>query len=264
MNRLPGASRTAVGARSALVAPDGHFRVPRAGTDGVAETGLLGPGLGAGFEWTLIDLEPGARLAALDAAPATWFVLEGVARLLAGAAAPAADRDDEDGGGEVAAGGAVALPAAHMAAWHALTPTRLLRSRSLAVVVAGGRPTAADAPPAAAVALARALRIDAPPAGGFRGAEGVTVRALPIARATDLWFVLELQPGADLPFVETHPEPHGVWLLAGRGLARLGSDWFPVAAGDALWIDAFCPHWFCALGPTPMRYLLLKQPAAGG
>jgi glyoxylate utilization-related uncharacterized protein len=38
----------------------------------------------------------------------------------------------------------------------------------------------------------------------------------------------------------------------------------PVVAGGAVWIGAFCPHWFCALGSTPLRYLLLEQPAADG
>ena len=122
-------------------------------------------------------------------------------------------------------------------------------------------PTGAQATTGAAP---HAFRLDAEPALGFRGAAGVTVRALPPGPGSDLWFVLELQPGADLPFVETHPEPHGVWLLDGRGLARLGADWFPVAAGDALWIGAFCPHWFCALGPAPLRYLLLKQTTDAG
>jgi (S)-ureidoglycine aminohydrolase len=241
----PGTTRTALAARFALVTPDGHFRVPREDAVGVAETGLLGPGLGAGFEWTLIDLAPGTTLDAGASTASSWFVLDGATRLtgVGGAVRPK----------PVGVGASVALPAAQVATWEALAPTRLLRSR----------PTGPRRPPAGGDGpQVRALDDLVPQ--GFRGADGVSVRALPRGADPDLWFVLELQPGAELPFVETHPEPHGVFLLAGRGIARFDGAWHPVVAGDAVWIGAFCPHWFCALGSTPLRYLLLKQPAAAG
>src|SRR5690606_3465118 len=43
------------------------------------------------------------------------------------------------------------------------------------------------------------------------------------------------QPGARLPFVETHIMEHGLVMLSGEGIYRLEDAWYPVAAGDAIW-----------------------------
>jgi (S)-ureidoglycine aminohydrolase len=66
-------------------------------------------------------------------------------------------------------------------------------------------------------------------------------------------------PGAVLPAVEIHVMEHGLLMLAGGGIYRLGSEWYPVAAGDFIWMAAYCPQWFGALGKTPAKYLLYKD-----
>ncbi len=66
-------------------------------------------------------------------------------------------------------------------------------------------------------------------------------------------------PGATLPFVETHVMEHGMLFLEGSGIYRLGDDWHPVTAGDALWIAPYCPQWFIAAGPGPARYIYYKD-----
>ena len=43
------------------------------------------------------------------------------------------------------------------------------------------------------------------------------------------------------------------------GVYRLDADWHPVAAGDAIWIAAYCPQWFIAAGPGPARYIYYKD-----
>jgi (S)-ureidoglycine aminohydrolase len=67
------------------------------------------------------------------------------------------------------------------------------------------------------------------------------------------------QPGATLPMVEAHVMEHGCLMLAGGGIYRLGDRWYPVAAGDFIWMGPYCPQWFGALGKTPAKYLIYKD-----
>ncbi|MBZ5626291.1 MAG: (S)-ureidoglycine aminohydrolase [Acidobacteriia bacterium] len=67
------------------------------------------------------------------------------------------------------------------------------------------------------------------------------------------------QPGAALPMVEIHVMEHGLMMLAGGGIYRLGDNWYPVTAGDFIWMAPFCPQWFGALGKTPAKYLIYKD-----
>jgi (S)-ureidoglycine aminohydrolase len=71
--------------------------------------------------------------------------------------------------------------------------------------------------------------------------------------------VFTYQPGATLPFVESHVMEHGLLMLDGQGIYRLEEDWYPVTAGDAIWMAPFCPQWFVAMGDGPARYLYCKN-----
>lgn len=71
--------------------------------------------------------------------------------------------------------------------------------------------------------------------------------------------IFTYDPGATLPFVETHVMEHGMLFLAGSGVYRLDEDWHPVTAGDAIWIAPYCPQWFIAAGPEPARYIYYKD-----
>lgn len=62
-------------------------------------------------------------------------------------------------------------------------------------------------------------------------------------------------PGATLPFVESHIMEHGMLVLSGQGICRLDDDWHPVKAGDVIWLAAYCPQWFVAMGKTPASYI---------
>ncbi len=65
--------------------------------------------------------------------------------------------------------------------------------------------------------------------------------------------------GASLPMVEIHVMEHGLLMLEGEGIYRLGEHWYPVKAGDFIWMAPYCPQWFGALGKTPARYLIYKD-----
>ncbi|WP_095590817.1 bifunctional allantoicase/(S)-ureidoglycine aminohydrolase [Actibacterium ureilyticum] len=71
--------------------------------------------------------------------------------------------------------------------------------------------------------------------------------------------IVTLQPGASIPFEETHVMEHGLYVLQGKGVYRLNQDWVEVEAGDFMWLRAFCPQGCYAGGPEPFRYLLYKD-----
>lgn len=67
------------------------------------------------------------------------------------------------------------------------------------------------------------------------------------------------QPGAALRMVEMHVMEHGLLMLEGGGIYRLGDSWYPVMAGDFIWMAAWCPQWFGAIGKKPAKYLIYKD-----
>jgi (S)-ureidoglycine aminohydrolase len=95
----------------------------------------------------------------------------------------------------------------------------------------------------------------------FLGDDALQVRTLvPADPAFDFAVnTMTFQPGATLPMVEIHVMEHGLLMLAGEGIYRLGEHWYPVAAGDFIWMGPYCPQWFGALGKTPAKYLLYKD-----
>jgi (S)-ureidoglycine aminohydrolase len=67
------------------------------------------------------------------------------------------------------------------------------------------------------------------------------------------------QPGAALSTVEVHVMEHGLLMLEGGGIYRLGDHWYPVTAGDFIWMGPFCAQWFGAIGKCPAKYLIYKD-----
>ncbi|XP_057977737.1 (S)-ureidoglycine aminohydrolase isoform X2 [Malania oleifera] len=71
--------------------------------------------------------------------------------------------------------------------------------------------------------------------------------------------IMDFQPGEFLNVKEVHYNQHGLLLLEGQGIYRLGKNWYPVQAGDVIWMAPFVPQWYAALGKTRSRYLLYKD-----
>lgn len=67
------------------------------------------------------------------------------------------------------------------------------------------------------------------------------------------------RPGAALSQVEIHVMEHGLIMLEGGGIYRLGDSWYPVTAGDFIWMGPWCPQWFGAIGKVPAKYLIYKD-----
>lgn len=71
--------------------------------------------------------------------------------------------------------------------------------------------------------------------------------------------VMDFQAGEYLNVKEVHYNQHGLLMLQGQGIYRLGEDWYPVQAGDIIWMAPYVPQWYAALAPGPSRYVLYKD-----
>ncbi|MGJ4950749.1 bifunctional allantoicase/(S)-ureidoglycine aminohydrolase [Bradyrhizobium sp. HKCCYLS20291] len=71
--------------------------------------------------------------------------------------------------------------------------------------------------------------------------------------------IVTFEPGAVIPFLETHVMEHGLYVLEGKAVYKLNRDWVEVEAGDFMWLRAFCPQACYAGGPGRFRYLLYKD-----
>ncbi|WP_263352606.1 (S)-ureidoglycine aminohydrolase [Acidicapsa acidisoli] len=93
------------------------------------------------------------------------------------------------------------------------------------------------------------------------GDEGLQVRHLmPDGPGWDFAVnTMTYDPGAALAMVEIHVMEHGLFMLEGGGIYRLGDSWYPVTAGDFIWMAPYCPQWFGAIGKTPAKYLIYKD-----
>ena len=95
----------------------------------------------------------------------------------------------------------------------------------------------------------------------FLGDEAAQLRTLlPTGLEFDMAVNLfSFQPGAALPFVETHVMEHGLYLVEGQGIYRLDENWYPIQAGDSIWMGAYSQQWFCAIGKTQSTYIYYKD-----
>ncbi len=93
------------------------------------------------------------------------------------------------------------------------------------------------------------------------GDEALRVRSLmPDGDAYDFAVnTMTYDPGAALSMVEIHVMEHGLLMLEGGGIYKLSDSWYPVEAGDFIWMAPYCPQWFGALGKKPAKYLIYKD-----
>jgi (S)-ureidoglycine aminohydrolase len=236
-----GNTRTRVAARHALIAPDGHVKSCVPGIAGAATIILINEAMGARFAQLLLTFEAGgsAALPANDVETAGYFETGGGVLTIGGLKQ------------RVAAGVFFFAPAGE--AWSVTAPKKGTRVTLFQKKFA----------PLAGVASPAAIIGDAADVAGqpFLGDPDARLQVLlPDVPAFDLAMnIFTYQPGATLPFVETHVMEHGLLMLAGQGVYRLEDAWYPVAAGDVIWMAPYCPQWFVAMGKTPASYLYYKD-----
>ena len=235
-----GLTRSSHKADHLLQTPNTFIRTPLPGASGVDFIVHAAPQLGARFTQMTAEF---AAEGTLGPAPAQRFifVLEGELELTA------AGRDYK-----LAAGGFAFLPQGTPHSVRALTASRAALIEKPYEPLGGNEDTAAQ------VVVGDEAAVN-PVA--LMGDEALRVRSLmPDGPAYDFAVnTMTYDPGAALGMVEIHVMEHGLLMLEGGGIYRLGDAWYPVQAGDFIWMAPYCPQWFGALGKQPAKYLIYKD-----
>ena len=239
MNHL-GATRTRLTPHYAFIAPDGHVQTVLPGWRGAQGIILISPQMGARFVQYRARLEPGG-----ESGPP----LPGVERFVF-VEAGGLEFNVGDTRESLSAGGYLYLPPD--------TPHTLSSSSGSVLTLFERRYVGLEGVETPQVVWGSEADVQGE---AFLGDEGVTVRKLlPDAPGFDMAVnTMTFAPGATLPFAETHVMEHGMLMLSGGGVYRLGDDWHPIQKGDVLWMGPYCPQWFGALGKEPAKYLLYKE-----
>ena len=242
-----GLTRSASRREYLLHTPNTFVRTPLPGLTGGMAVVHVAPQMGAAFAMTTVEMDAGGQLLA---GPVQRFVyvLEGEIAL------------EEPGSGQprrVEQGGFAYLPAEHPHTITALKGARLLLLEKpfLPLDLA---PASVDESPHPQFLCGREEEVAST---ALNGDADLQVRALlPASQAFDFAVnTMTYAPGASLSQVEVHYMEHGLLMLDGGGVYRLGDDWHSVAAGDAIWMAPFCPQWFAAIGKTPAKYIIYKD-----
>jgi (S)-ureidoglycine aminohydrolase len=235
-----GHTRSSLKADHFLHTPDAFIRAPLPGAERVEFVVHAAPQLGAAFTQMTAEFQPGGTL---GPAPAQRFVyvIEGELALEA-----------EGGLHALAPGGFAFVPCAMPHTLRAETAARV------AVIEKFHAPLPGEQAPAQRLIVGHESAVAAVP---LMGDEAVRVRSLmPDGDAYDFAVnTMTYDPGAALAMVEAHVMEHGLIMVAGGGIYRLGDSWYPVQAGDFIWMAPFCPQWFGALGKQPAKYLIYKD-----
>ncbi len=241
MPELFGHTRARVGARHALITPDNHVNSTLPGVAGATAAVLVSPGMGAKFAQTLLTFAEGgsANFAAGDL-QTFGYVMAGEATVAVGAR-----------GRRLGQGGYFFCPAGSV--WSLSRPKKgtqvTLFQKPHVPLAGGGGPRAI---------ISDQSRVKGVP---FLGDPAASLQVLlPDEPAFDMAVnIYAYQPGGHLPFVEVHIMEHGLVMLSGAGVYRLEDSWYPVRAGDAIWMAPYCAQWFVAMGKVPARYLYYKD-----
>ncbi|MFC5603812.1 (S)-ureidoglycine aminohydrolase [Sporosarcina koreensis] len=83
---------------------------------------------------------------------------------------------------------------------------------------------------------------------------------LPMDLEFDMNFhILSFDPAASHPFVETHYQGHGAYLLSGEGMYNLDNEWIPVKKGDYIFMAPYVHQAAYAVGREPLTYVYSKD-----
>ncbi|MEM1432968.1 MAG: (S)-ureidoglycine aminohydrolase [Pseudomonadota bacterium] len=234
-----GITRTAIHRDHALVTPESHVPLNVPGFDEAETIALVTRELGAGFAQYLVRGGDASRLAPLGPEREyLWLVLDGAVTL--------------DQGGKTQVLGVedfAYLPPSQPWSIAGKGNFELLCFEKTYQPLPGVSLPKAVVQPLAAI-----------PAEPFLGDEGALLQVLlPDSPAYD-WGVnvFRFAPGGTLPQVESHFMEHGLYVLDGEGVYRLGEHWYPVLRGDAIWMGPYLLQWYAATGKTPTRYIYFK------
>lgn len=241
MSDLFGFTRTVVKGRYALITPDGFVSSNLPGWKNSVAVVNISPAMGARFSQIQITLgKDGVGEGNTGAHQYFIFVLEGEGSILL-----------PEKRHRLEAGSYIYLPAGtDIQIKSGGTNLRIL------IFQKNYEPLSGIKMPGTLVSHEREIRGEP-----FLGNEDARLQVLlPDIPAFDMAVnIFTYQPGATLPFVETHIMEHGLAMLKGQGVYRLDADYHPVKAGDVIWMAPYCPQWFVAMGKTPASYIYYKD-----
>jgi len=233
-----GRTRSSQQSNHVLLTPDTFVRTTLPGMKGCAAVVHASPALGARFTQYTAEFEAGGELVGTTA-QRFIFVMEGAIKL-----------EMPDKQPKLGAGGYAYVPAGVA---HRITATRKSR-------VATIEKTYEALPGAAPPHLIISYENDVA-SHPLNDDPDLQVKCLlPDEMSFDFAVnTMVYQPGAALSMVEMHVMEHGLIMLEGGGIYRLGDSWYPVTAGDFIWMRPWCPQWFGAIGKVPAKYLIYKD-----
>ncbi|MEM6688018.1 MAG: (S)-ureidoglycine aminohydrolase [Planctomycetota bacterium] len=242
MTQLPlGRTRTQVNRNHAIIAPDGYVVSPLHGwteTEGVM---LISPAMGVAVRGPRFAM----YLANLTSDSCSRTADPGVQRLIY-----VLDGAVSVGGDDLSSESFAYLPPGDDSSVNSSGSARLLVFEKPYVSL--------DGTPAPEKIVGHLSERSAEPFMGDENARLATL--LPVEPAFDMAVnVFTFDPGTPLPFVETHIMEHGLYMSQGQGVYRLGENWYPVTKGDSIWMAAYCPQWFVAMGREPAQYIYYKD-----
>ncbi len=233
-----GTTRSSLKADHLLQTPDTFVRTPLPDTQGVEFIIHTAPQLGAGFTQMTAEFAGGGTMGP-GPAQRFFYVLEGELQL-----------ETDSGSHLLVDGGFAYLP-------EGVSYTARAEGTARVAVIEKPYEPHDGAPSPEAVIGSESHVAEAP----LMGDSALRVRSLmPDAPAYDFAVnTMTYDPGAALGMVEIHVMEHGLLMLEGGGIYRLGDSWYPVQAGDFIWMAPYCPQWFGALGKRPAKYLIYKD-----
>ncbi len=241
MSAVFGETRTRVAGRHALIADDGHVPSALPGFTNATPYFMITPAMGAELTQLLIRFtEGGSASLPANEIETVLYVQSGRCKVQIGKKSATLSK-----------GGYAFCPAGvELSFSDAKDGTAVTCFRKIFEPMAG-----VDAPPAL---FGKASDIEGKP---FLGNPRALLKTLlPDDFRYDLAMnIFTYEPGATLPFVETHIMEHGLLMLEGQGVYRLEEAYYPVKAGDVIWMAPYCPQWFVAMGDAPVSYLYYKN-----
>jgi (S)-ureidoglycine aminohydrolase len=221
-----------------LLTPDTFVRAPLPGMKKCTAIVHASPAVGAAFTQYTAEFESSGELGPTDA-QRFLYVLEGDVKV-----------ESKAKKANLIARGYAFVPQGYA---HRVVASQASR---VAVIEKPYQPLAPVKPPAPIVSSED--EVASSPLGGD---SSLRVRCLiPDAPSHDFAVnTMTYDPGAALSMVEMHVMEHGLLMLEGGGIYRLGDSWYPVTAGDFIWMGPWCPQWFGALGKVPAKYLIYKD-----
>ena len=223
-----------------LLTPDTFIRTPLPGLTGGFAIVHVAPQTGAAFTMMTVELDASGTLTQ-GPTQRLIYVLEG--KLVLGE--PSQKKPHK-----LSAGSYAYLPTEYPHTLIALNKSRIV------VIDKPFLPLESEANPEFLIGNEADL-----PSTALNGDKDLQVRALlPASLAFDFACnTMTYAPGASLSQVEIHYMEHGLLMLSGGGIYRLGDSWYPTTAGDFIWMAPYCPQWFGAIGKKPAKYLIYKD-----